>query len=167
MPRTHNPNVVLLRWPAEDDQRPLLEQLGTARLLLVAPDTVPPADVGVLEDWVRPSADALEVQVRLSTLELRARALGDLPTVDDDGVLRHHDRWVALGPIEATLVRLLLDRFEQVVGRTELAKAGWPGLAPTRSAIDIQILRVRRHLEHFGLRVHTVRGQGWVLERIR
>jgi DNA-binding winged helix-turn-helix (wHTH) protein len=158
---------VLLRWPAEEGERRALDRSGTPRLLVVEPDATPPDDVGLLEDWVRPSADALEIRTRLATLETRARAHGDdHPVVDEGDVLRSRERWVALGPIEARLVRLLLARPGQVVGRDEVAAAGWPDTAPSRTAIDIQILRVRRHLGTFGLRVLTLRGQGWVLERV-
>jgi len=48
----------------------------------------------------------------------------------------------------------LVDRFGSVVGRGELAKAGW---------LDVQLGRLRRHLKGSGLTLRTVRSRGCVL----
>jgi hypothetical protein len=143
-------DVVVVRWPNERSERDRLSALGRPRLLLVAPDVPAPAVEDPLEDWVRvPTADP-DVRARIETLRRRAASTGgpvsEEPSLDDDGVLRWHGRWVSLPPVEARLTRALLDRFGAVVGREALARAGWPEGAPGRNALDVHMLRLRRRI---------------------
>ena len=62
------------------------------------------------------------------------------------------------------MVVRMLDRWGQVVGREELADAGWPAGAPGRNALDVHVLRLRRRLARVGLVIRTVRSRGYVLE---
>ena len=126
--------VSLVRWPAEDERREFLRSAGTPRLLLVEPDVGAPATLDPLEDWVRLPADEAEVGARLATLAARAGPTRPAPDVDDDGLLRHRDRWVALSPVEQALVAVLIERFGAVVSRDTLSRRAWPDGSPTRNA---------------------------------
>lgn len=159
--------VVVLRWPAERDQRDELAQLGQARLLVVDGDAAPPVTFDPLEDWVRADANELDRRARIEGLRMRLeRSLGVVPELDDDGVIRFGSRWAPLPPVEARIVEALIDRFGSVVSRTELARAGWPGGAPGRNALDVHVLRLRRRLEPVRLAIRTVRSRGYLLEPV-
>lgn len=158
-------DVVLLRWPVEQARRDEARQAGRPRLLLVENGAPAPLPTDELEDWIRiPAADA---DLRARVLGLRQRAASRAapePALDDDGVLRLGDRWVALPPVEARLTSALIDRFGAVVARSSLAKAGWPDGAPGRNALDVHVLRLRRRLTPLGLAIRTVRSRGYLLE---
>ncbi|MGD9792098.1 MAG: winged helix-turn-helix domain-containing protein [Acidimicrobiia bacterium] len=159
-------DVVLVRWPGEEDRRERLAVAGTPRLLLVESGASPPEVVDTLEDWVRVPADEAEVQARLSTLSRRSNSKEpSLPSLDDDGVIRHSGLWTSLPPVEARIVEILLERFGAVVSREQLATAGWPEGAPGRNALDVHMLRLRRRLGSVGLSIKTVRSRGYLLER--
>jgi DNA-binding winged helix-turn-helix (wHTH) protein len=122
-----------------------------------------PADE--LEDWIRVPAQALDVVVRLAGLERRAQAPEVLrPRIDDDGVLSMGETWVSLPPVDHRLARVLVERFNAVVSRDTLARAGWPDRTPARNALDVHVLRLRRRLEPLGLAIRTVRSRGYALE---
>ena len=158
-------DVVLVQWPAEADRLDALRAESVPRLLLVDSGVSPPEPEDCLEDWVRVPASEADVHSRLAALSSRARAhQPDRPVLDDDGVVRMGDNWVALPPVEARLAAALLDRFAAVVGREALARAGWPTGAPGRNALDVHILRIRRRLTPLGLAIRTVRSRGYLLE---
>ena len=87
------------------------------------------------------------------------------PTLDDLGVLRNGDAWVALSPIQEAIMRPLIDRFGQAVSRTEVTAATWPDGGPSSHAMDIHLHRLRPRLREVGLVVHTLRSRGFLLER--
>jgi DNA-binding response OmpR family regulator len=158
-------DVVLVQWPGESDRLDALRAGAVPRLLLVDSGTSPPEPEDCLEDWVRVPASEAEVHSRLAALSSRARAhQPDRPVLDEDGVVRMGDGWVALPPVEARLATALLERFGAVVGRESLARAGWPSGAPGRNALDVHILRIRRRLAPLGLAIRTVRSRGYLLE---
>jgi DNA-binding response OmpR family regulator len=158
-------DVVLVRWPDEEDRRETLRRSGRPRLLVLDDSVPPPVALDELEDWIRLPADDTDVAARVASLEQRARhRRGNDPTLDDDGVLRFSDRWVALPPVEARLARALLDRYGAVVSRDALARSGWPEGAPGRNALDVHVLRLRRRLDPLALVIRTVRSRGYVLE---
>jgi hypothetical protein len=159
-------DVVLLRWPVEQARREEARKAGRPRLLLVENGAPAPLPTDELEDWIRiPTVDA-DLRARVQGLRQRAVArAAPEPELDDDGVLRLGDRWVALPPVEARLTGALLDRFGAVVSRSSLAKAGWPDGAPGRNALDVHVLRLRRRLSAVGLVIRTVRSRGYLLER--
>jgi DNA-binding response OmpR family regulator len=153
-------------------RRAELRDEGRARLLLledgVAPPVVATDDV---EDWIRVPASEVDVGARVDALRRRveARVRSEPPTVpalDDDGVLRLDDQWVALPPVEARLTAALLERYGAVVSRDALGRAGWPGGAPGRNALDVHMLRLRRRLSPLALAIRTVRSRGYLLERV-
>ena len=67
--------------------------------------------------------------------------------------------------MEARLTEALIGRFGAVVSRDALARAGWPGGAPGRNALDVHVLRLRRRLDGLGLVIRTVRSRGYLLEQ--
>lgn len=163
--RSSEMDVVLVRWPSDGARRAALRAGGVARLLLVEEGEEPPLPDDCLEDWVRVPAPESEVRARVEALLRRAhRHVRGRPVLDRDGVLRLGDRWVALPPIEARIALPLVERFGAVVGRETLARAGWPGGAPGRNALDVHMLRFRRRIEPLGLTVRTVRARGYALE---
>jgi hypothetical protein len=158
-------DVVMLRWPAEHARRAELHLQGCPRLLLIE-DGVPPVPTDDLEDWIRVPAGEADLRVRVDGLRRRAEGrLRPVPALDDDGVLRLDGLWVSLPPVEARLITALLDRYGAVVSRDNLARAGWPGGAPGRNALDVHMLRLRRRLSPLALAIRTVRSRGYLLER--
>ena len=118
-----------------------------------------------LEDWV------LGERVRTSSATPRQRALGRramahgvAPNLDGDGLLHHRDHWVSLSPVEQSLAAALLDRFGAVVARDTLAGRAWPEGLPTRNALDVHVLRLRRRIAPLGLEIRTVRARGYLLQ---
>jgi two-component system OmpR family response regulator len=159
--------VALVPWPEESDRLEALRAAGVPRLLLVAARAEPVANVDDLEDWVRLPADDRDVQVRVQTLRARAdgRAAGN-PIVDADGLVRFRGRWVALSPVEAALAVMLVERLGSVVGREVLARRAWPDGMPTRNALDVHVLRLRRRLHELDLEIRTVRSRGYILQAL-
>jgi DNA-binding winged helix-turn-helix (wHTH) protein len=94
----------------------------------------------------------------------RARPCGPAPELDHFDVLRRGDRWVALAPIEARIVELLLGRCGTVVGRRELVAVAWPDGVPAARALDARLVRLRARVEPLGLQIHNVRRRGLMLE---
>lgn len=156
-------DVALLRWPGEEERRRALAAGGVPRLLLVDPDAGPPVVADELEDWIRVPADEADVQARAAALRRRSQARA-VPTLDEDGVLRHRGAAVVLPPVECRLVRALLARPGAVVARDVLTGAGWPGANPGRNVLDVHVLRLRRRLAPLGLAIRTVRSRGYALE---
>ena len=158
-------DVVLVRWPEEDERLEELRAAALPRLLLVDPDTSPPQSVDHLEDWIRLPADDRDVRARLATLASRAANEQSAPEIDGDGLLRYRGSWVSLSPVEGSLAAALVDRFGAVVGRDALARRAWPTGAPTRNALDVHVLRLRRRIAELGIEVRTVRSRGYLMQR--
>ncbi|HEX7167029.1 MAG TPA: winged helix-turn-helix domain-containing protein [Acidimicrobiales bacterium] len=161
-------DVVLVRWPPERRRREELADLGVPRLLLLEDGHHPPEVNDCLEDWIRVPAPEIDVQSRVATLADRAAAHGATqeqpPHLDDDGVLRAGGNWVPVPPVEARLLRTLLERYGAVVSRESLSRAGWPDRAPDRNVLDVHVLRLRRRIAPVGLAIRTVRSRGYLLE---
>jgi DNA-binding response OmpR family regulator len=158
-------DVALIRWPTETDRRDSLVAAGAPRLLLVEPGADPPLPADCLEDWIRVPAPEDDVRARTAGLHVRNRAHNQVvPELDDHGVLRLGPRWVPLPPVEARLTGALVARFGGVVSRERLSRAGWPGGAPGRNALDVHVLRLRRRVSPLGLAIRTVRSRGYLLE---
>jgi DNA-binding winged helix-turn-helix (wHTH) protein len=83
--------------------------------------------------------------------------------VDDDDLLWRENAWCALSPIEATIVRTLIDRSPRVVSRAELGARVWPGGVPKGRPIDGRLHRLRARLEPLGVRIHSIRQRGLLL----
>jgi DNA-binding response OmpR family regulator len=157
--------VALVRWPAEQHRREVLQHAGRPRLLLVEQGTAAPVSTDDLEDWIRVPVDEADIRVRVEVLRRRAHAgLARVPDLDADGVLRVGARWVPLPPVEGRLTDALLQRYGAVVSRDVLARAGWPDGSPGRNALDVHMLRLRRRLAVVGLAIRTVRTRGYLME---
>lgn len=157
-------DAVQVHWPSEPDRRAFLASARVPRLLLVEPGAPPPLVEDALEDWIRLPAEPVDVEARLHTLAARAADGHPRPELDDDGILRFGECWVALSPVERALARVLVERFRAVVGRDTLGRSAWPGGAPTRNALDVHVLRLRRRLAAVGLEIRTVRSRGYLMQ---
>jgi DNA-binding winged helix-turn-helix (wHTH) protein len=89
------------------------------------------------------------------------------PVVDDHDLLRFHDRWVALGPVEARVARTLTEHVGELVPRPAIEAVAWPGRPVRANTIDRQLHRLRAHVAAVGLVLTTVRGRGYILEVLR
>lgn len=158
-------DVVLLRWPLEQERRDVLARMKAARLLLVEDGASPPEPEDCVEDWIRVPASEADVKLRVRGLARRGREhTTAVPELDRDGVLRFSASWVSLPPVESRLTAALLERFGAVVSRDALARAGWPDGSPGRNALDVHVLRLRRRLAPVSLVIRTVRSRGYLLE---
>lgn len=158
-------DVALVRWPTEEARRRSLSDEHRPRLLLVEEGPPPHSDGDCLEDWIRVPADDLDVRARVEALEHRAESHApSVPRLDDDGVLRFGGAWTSIPPVETRLMAALLERYQAVVSREVLSKAGWPDGIRGRNALDVHVLRLRRRIEPLGLAITTVRARGYLLE---
>ena len=157
-------DVVLVRWPEEDIRLRELRQTGSPRLLLLNSESEPPESADCLEDWIRLPADDRDMRARVARLASQSEAQQPAPQVDGDGLLRYRGRWVALSPVESALAITLVDRFGAVVGRDTLARRAWPEGTPTRNALDVHMLRLRRRIAPLGVEVRTVRSRGYLMQ---
>lgn len=154
----------MIRLPEEQHRLAELRSAGSPRLLLLAPEQAPPVSTDHLEDWVRLPAATRDVRARVATLAGRIGGGHAPPRIDDEGILRFRGNWAPLSPVESLLATALLDRFGAVVGRDALARRVWPRGAPTRNALDVHVLRLRRRIAPLGLEVRTVRARGYLLQ---
>ncbi|HWS44469.1 MAG TPA: winged helix-turn-helix domain-containing protein [Acidimicrobiia bacterium] len=154
--------VVVLLWPEHRDRADELSRIGAPRLLLVDPDETMPEIDDPLADWMRRPPDEREMQQRIVALRRTASAI--TPIVDDHGVIWRGDDWIVLSPIETRLMTEFLGRPGRVVGRARLERFGWPDGVPNARAIDARIKTLRRRVGPLGVRIHTVRGHGYLAE---
>ena len=157
-------NVEVLRWPADVRRLAELREMAIPRLLVVADDVELPLALDCLEDWVVSGAPEREVDARRRALAMRAEQHSVHPSLDGDGLLHHRDSWVSLSPVEQSLAAVLLDRFGAVVTREMLADRAWPAGVPTRNALDVHVLRLRRRIAPLGLEIRTVRSRGYLMQ---
>ncbi len=157
-------NIELLRWPHDDVRLAESRDAGRPRLVVVDDDAEPPMTADCLEDWVFAGATPREVELRTRSLIARAEQHGARPLLDDDGLLHHRDAWVSLSPVEQSLASALLDRFGAVVARDTMADRAWPAGVPTRNALDVHVLRLRRRIAPLGLEIRTVRSRGYLMQ---
>jgi hypothetical protein len=158
-------NVEVLQWPAEAQRLAELREMRIPRLLVVSNgDTEIPVPNDCLEDWVALGAPEWEVDARRHALVQRSGQHAVLPLLDEDGLLHHRDSWVSLSPVEQSLAGVLLDRFGAVVTREMLSDRAWPTGVPTRNALDVHVLRLRRRIAPVGLEIRTVRSRGYLMQ---
>ena len=154
--------VAIIRWPGEADRLERAREGGIPRLLLVPSECDPPPIADVLEDWVRLPAPEADVEARVHTLRARS-AHSALPEVGN-GIIALNGAWTTLSPVEERLASQLCERFGRVVSRDSLMRAAWRAEVPTRNALDVHMLRLRRRIERLGLEIHTVRSRGYLLQ---
>jgi len=157
-------DVAVVHWPAEAERVDQLRMDEVPFVLLVDDGVQPPMVTSCAEDWVRSPVSDADLRLRIAMVEVRAGIHGSRPMVDDGGVLRYRDRWAALSPVEYRLVGPLVERFGSVVGRDALSRQAWPDGVPSRNALDVHILRLRRRLAPLQLELRTVRSRGYLLE---
>ena len=88
--------VVLVRWPSEEERRARLAERGVARLLLVEDDVPPPEMMDELEDWIRLPASEDDQTARVAGILDRTRRHRRLaPELDAPGVLRFGVGWAS------------------------------------------------------------------------
>jgi len=158
--------VAVVHWPTEADRVVKLRDAGTAFVLLLDPGVDAPEVAHCREDWIRLPASDGDLQARVALVKARADLHGVRPAVDDGGVLRYRDQWTALSPVELRLATPLVERFGAVVGRDALSRRAWPEGVPSRNALDVHILRLRRRITPLGLEVRTVRSRGYLLQTV-
>jgi DNA-binding winged helix-turn-helix (wHTH) protein len=65
--------------------------------------------------------------------------------------------------LQVRLIDPLIDRFGAVVSRDVLGAHAWPGSDAIANNLDVTVRRLRRQVEHVGLRIRTVRSRGYLL----
>ena len=155
-----------VRWPAERGPLEDLRARGIPRLVVVEAGE-PPLPRDSYEDFILPSASDQEREWRIAAILERVAQHGAAPAlrpeIDEDGIVRFDGRWAPTSPVEATLMRALIERFAVVASRDFLASRAWPQGPPTRNALDVHMLRLRRRIGPLGLEVRTVRSRGYLL----
>jgi hypothetical protein len=161
-------DVVLLRWPAQEDVRARLETDGLPRLLLISHSCPAPVCPDELEDWVREPLEPAELEARTVTLRYRARLATCRPRVDESGLVRAGDRWVDLPPAQLAVARVLIARLGRVVTAEQIQAAHLNAGGSTHpKAVKAMIGRVKRRLAELDLVLTNVRDRGYLLEAVR
>ena len=157
--------VAVEHWPRPPDTRPPAP-IDTPVLYLVAVGAADPDADHELVDWVRLPVRSDELRARAETLLARARFAGAvLPSVDADDILRIGGELAVLSPLEGRLMRVLLDQSGRVVSRDVITAELWPGSPPADTHVLSNVVRrLRIHVAHLPLRVHTIHGRGFLLE---
>lgn len=174
--RRPDPSVVAvgpeLAWLVErglairlPDDPPAGEGRDGRPVLHVLARSAAPPPCSALEDWIRIPIDRDDLVVRADRLLARARARRAPSVAVVDGVLRSAGAVEVLSPQEERLIGALLAKPDQLVSREELVAAIWPDGAPSDPrALDNRVKTLRRRLDRFPLRLHTVRGRGLLIE---
>lgn len=86
------------------------------------------------------------------------------PRLDEDGLLRLGDQWVAIPDAQLAVVALLVERYGRVV-RTEALTAAYVGAGHSgrQEAIRSLLCRVSKRVSLLGLQLHTVYRRGVML----
>jgi hypothetical protein len=154
--------IQLVRWPEGERTRRARARAGRPCLLLIEPDELPPVDLRPTEDWVRTTADPIEVHLRGERLRRAHEHVDHRPRLDDSGILRFGGRWVALGAGDVPVVATLVTNLGQLVPRDTLRQVTRPAM--TNSALSVRLFRLRPALASVGLAITTIRSRGFVLD---
>jgi hypothetical protein len=158
-------DVVLLRWPAQEDVRKRRESDGLPRLLLISHSCPAPVCPDELEDWVREPLESAELEARTATLRYRARLAAQRPRVDESGLVRVGESWVDLPPAQLAVARVLIARLGRVVTAEQIQAAHLNAGGSTHpKAVKAMIGRVKRRLAELDLVLTNVRDRGYLLE---
>ncbi|MFF1716291.1 winged helix-turn-helix domain-containing protein [Streptomyces sp. NPDC058268] len=134
------------------------------RLLVVEAGAQPPISNDPVEDWIRPPVSRDDLAARVAVLQNRFDSNG-VPAIDSTGTLSFGQHSVTVSPTQTELLRLLVDRFGDVVHRTEFERCfALQTLVLNRNSLDLHIMRLRRRLQPIGLSIRTVWGRGYMLE---
>lgn len=154
--------VALVRWPQDHQTLAELREAGRPRLLLVEGTSPPPLTVDLDEDWIRLPASDADLHARLAAIAARAALLGRAPRVTD-GRLLYDGRWIALSPLEESLVTELVAEFGDLVSLDRLARSV-DGHELTANAVRVHVMRLRKRIRAVGLGLRTIHGRGYLLE---
>jgi two-component system OmpR family response regulator len=156
--------VKFIRWPAQADLRTRCGQERIPRLLIIEGGATPPVCHDPYEDWVRAPISRPDLEARVATLRNR---LADhaLPALDPAGQLSFKDRSTTLSATQALLLEPFVERFGEVVGRSELRGILVENSAttPTRNSLDLHVMRLRRRVSELDLVLDTAWGRGYLL----
>ena len=155
----------------------LILDLGLPRMILTAADSVEQRvkglDLGADDYMAKPFAlQELEARVRALT----RRGLGTASalirhgplTFDATGRVAYFDeRMIDLSARELSLLEVLLQRAGRLVSKDQLVErlCEW-GEEVSTNAIEVYIHRLRKKIEQGPVRIATVRGLGYCLEKI-
>jgi hypothetical protein len=158
-------DVAIVRWPEEASIRHALAALGRPRLLLVDPGAQPPDPLGGPEDWLRWPPDPAELLFRAQHLSQRAGDTAPLAVeLDDDGLLRRGDHWVAISEAQLPVLRLLLANVDRVVRFDAIVQAYESGGGSGHPAsVRTGLSRLEARLRSIGIDVESVRRRGVIL----
>lgn len=158
-------DVAILRWPEEASVRHALAALGRPRVLLVDPGTAPPTAVDDAEDWLRWPPDPAELLLRAQRLDLRAGATEVAPVeLDEDGILRRGDVWVAISDTQVPVMDLLLRNVDRVVRFEALVEAyASGGGSPHPASVRTGLSRLEARVRTVGLHIESIRRRGVIL----
>ncbi|MFK0153511.1 winged helix-turn-helix domain-containing protein [Streptomyces sp. NPDC090493] len=160
-----NPDVKIVRWPAESGKLARFRMQGLPCLIVVARGAQVPELTGTHEDWVRHPAETWELQARVASLRHKAMSRSTAPMVDEDGLLRYGSEILPLTVSEAEVFRGLLHRRPGIASRSELAeRLLYANRSASQNALDLHIMRLRRKVDSIGLAIETVRGRGFLLK---
>ncbi|GGY73545.1 hypothetical protein GCM10010363_63310 [Streptomyces omiyaensis] len=159
-----NTDVVFVRWPAQADLRTRYRKEGVPRLLVVEAGAQPPISNDPVEDWIRPPVSRDDLEARVKALQNRFDSCR-VPTIDSTGTLSYGPNSITISTTQTELMRLLIDRFGEVVYRAEFVEC-LAMRTPTlnRNSLDLHIMRLRRRLLPIDLSIRTVWGRGYMLE---
>lgn len=137
---------------------------GVPRLLVVEGGARPPICNDPFEDWVRAPISRGDLEARVIALKNRLDSR-QTPRLDSAGVLSYGEQSITISKAQAELLEILIEHFGEVVYRHELEQR----LAdrtpkPSRNALDLHIMRLRRRLVTIDLAIRTAWGRGYLLE---
>ena len=158
-------DVVLLRWPAQEELRERLADEGFPRLLLISRSCLPPVCADELEDWIREPLHPDELGARTATLRYRAQVRALRPRVDDSGLVRVGERWIDLPRVQLPVARLLIAELGRVVSAARIQSAYLDAGGSTHpKAVKAMIGRMKGRLAELDLVMTNVRDRGYMLE---
>jgi hypothetical protein len=116
--------------------------------------------------WRGSPVEVIETAARVTGPRIwRGSLVPDRVWIDDDGLLHRGERWIALPELEWRIMGLLVERFGQLVSRSELADAGWGPGAETGPKLTRRMTRARRRISPLDLGIQGVSSRGYFLRR--
>jgi two-component system OmpR family response regulator len=152
-------------------------QVHVPVLLLTARDTLDDRVIGLdsgADDYMTKPFDLPEFEARVRALIRRGHFIssnslthGGLRFDSAARRLFYNDQPVDISMRELAVIELLLSRQGRVVTKEQLVDHlfGWGDVANS-NAVEVYIHRVRKKLEPFGIDIRTVRGMGYLLDKV-
>ena len=136
------------------------------RLLLVTDGAEPPVPTDCLEDWVAAGASESALDARRRALQARARRTARVPRSMTTACCVTTTRGCRCRRSSSRSPGHCSTGSVRSSPRDALASRAWPDGAPTRNALDVHVLRLRRRLAPLGLEIRTVRSRGYLLQEL-